>query len=331
METKLPECFFGIPIIKTDDSLSEGYSAHFNTMFETALVSIRGIKLVVLCPKNGTRLKAMIAGVKNIREREGKEAVVFSPYLSVYQRERLSEENIGFIVSKDIFCLPALLMAYDRPKDPQKGHAAEFSPAAQRLLISIMESPSQDSSVSQLAQKAGLSASSISRYFDEYQSVFPDFIVKRGRERFLRTTEYTKRELFETFEPYMTDPVRKSIPVCVSSFEDMMAGGAKMAGMTALEAISERWETSLIADDEIPTYAVVGQSGFDVLINKSLVAECDREKANAVIQVWKYIADVGLSDMVDPISLCLSLKGIALYDERVEYAVGALMEKRFGQ
>jgi DNA-binding MarR family transcriptional regulator len=233
--------------------------------------------------------------------------------VTAYNRKRLIEQRIPFIVPGNQMYLPELgldLRERFRAALPTK---QKFSPATQAVLIFVLLNGSEDgATASALAPALGYTTMTLSRAFDELESAELATTEALGRERVLRLLA-RRKETWERAQPWLIDPVKSR------HFVAMLPDGLR-AGQDALA------RSTMIAEPRLPVTAVGHKRWLAFAREHPEAVLPDREAAQSEVEVWKYEPRAhDRPGVVDPLSLYLSVKAGA--DERVEQALDLLMEQ----
>jgi hypothetical protein len=253
-----------------------------------------------------------------LKELAGRPVVFVTDALASYERKRLVEQKVPFIVPGNQLYLPDLgidLREYFRRREEAPG--AALSPATQALLITaLLRRPwSVDWRPAETLAQLGYTAMTLSRAVKELTEANIATICHEGRTRWLRL-DRSPAEIWEQVKPLLRSPVNRT--AWAHSTPSLRKQRTPMAGLSALASYS------MLAEPPIPTYAVSSvqwrtavRAGIEVL-PEALPGACQW-------QVWSY-TPVLLpgSKTVDPLSLTLSLQEEA--DERIQLALDELKE-----
>jgi hypothetical protein len=215
-------------------------------------------------------------------------------------RNRLVRMNIPFIVPGTQLFLP-LASVNLTERYPSKGSNAEklLTPTAQLLgLYQILRGELHNLSSKDIAATLGCSGMMITKARGELEARGICDVQRVGKEARVLFSRDT-RSLWKRALDSMASPVAKKRWVQW----DRPASEALKAGMTALS------ERTLMADNDVPTFALRRQV-FTKLLEQGAMRGCpDRNGANALVECWTY-DPCRLSDgpLVDPLSLYLSLR-----------------------
>ena len=243
--------------------------------------------------------------------------------LASYERKRLIEQKVPFIVPGNQLYLPDLgidLREYFRqpPKDAING----FSPATQALLLRALLSKSTQTewNPAAMASEVGYTAMTASRVVNELTSAGVARLHQRGGARWL-LMDRAPAETWELIRPRLRTPVKRQYWARTATAFDQK--GAPLAGLSALAHYTQ------LADPATPVYAVdverLRSPGF-----KNVKETPEPVLGGCQLQVWSYVPILEISaknhdeKTVDPLSLSLSFQGNM--DERIELALEELKE-----
>lgn len=236
--------------------------------------------------------------------------------VTAYNRKRLVEQRIPFIVPGNQMYLPMLAIDLRENFRRIREETPTFSPSTQVVVLyALLRDARQALIPSEMAPLLGYSAMTMTRAFDELESASLAEVTVRGRERCLRFNE-GRREIWEKAQPFLRSPVNKRI--FIRRTESI--GDAIRAGLAALA------HYSMLAAPAYTTYALSREDWKELRKRHKIVELPDQDPDASEIQVWWYppalFAEQGI---VDRLSLYLSLK--ADHDERTESALEEMMEK----
>ncbi len=266
------------------------YRAEFAGTAFVLLVSKLGVNET---PANCSRISDRLASVLSVP------IVYYFSNLKFYERQRYIEKSVFFITEREEVFLPNIILhsKKEKIKKPSK-----LSAAAQFLLLYHL----------QIMSLEGLSVSEISSKICQYSYVsiakavenIEDLGLCECRKDSARSKRIRfvagGRELWEKSRPYMTTPV-KEVKYC----DAIQATGFQYSGVSALASYT------MISQDEVPTIAVYS-GRFDEADFRGL----NDFDGNVKIEIWRYPEMDTESDVVDRLSLFLSLEGNS--DPRVD-------------
>lgn len=240
--------------------------------------------------------------------------VYVRPAVSSYNRKRLIEQKVPFIVPGNQMYLPLLGIDFRERLKQLREKKKAFSPATQALVLHVMYGkPGDTITPTAAADQLGYTVMTMSRAFNELAAAAIGKQVTRGKERHLRFPE-TGKPLWEGASPYLTTPVKKRLYVAALSREN----GTVLAGESALA------HYTMLADPKVSVYAFSASGWKRRLQQENITVIPHTEPGTVEIEIWKYdpvcFAKAGVADRL---SLYLSLKDTA--DERVQSALETLL------
>jgi len=254
-----------------------------------------------------------------LRHHAGVPVVYVTGALASYERKRLIEQKVAFIVPGNQLYLPELgldLREYFRqgPGAP----VAALSPATQAMLIAVLlrEPWRAEWQPAEVVKELGYSAMTLSRVVKEITATGVATLYTEGRARWLQM-EPTAAETWEHAKPLLRRPTKRRF--WAQPIPNWKPPTVRLAGLSALA------QYSMLAEPEWPIYAIspaqwntARQAGIETL-PEHLPGACEWE-------LWHYNpAIVPNSHTVDPLSLTLSLQGNP--DERIQLALDELKER----
>ncbi|MFZ2635681.1 MAG: helix-turn-helix domain-containing protein [Rectinemataceae bacterium] len=291
---------------------------YLSNLFSLGTTEIKGSKLL-LCTLSSEEKPSPAQFKKyavELYDRTGLEAAFVLPGLSSWDRTRLIEGRIAFIVPGRQIYLPTLLIdlrehfARERGKPDRLSYPAQFL-----LIIQILYGRVEGKTVRELSREFAFSATTMSRAVRELLAL--DLVeTKEGKARPLHFA-LDKRGLWATALAYLQSPVKSMW--YTPSVSPLL--GLPYAGMSALAHLS------MMNEDERPCYAV-SYATAKPLIEKGIFHAQPLKDTDHLIEVWAYdpCAMSGKdSSTVDPLSLYLSLAGEN--DERVRKAIEGLIKE----
>ncbi len=251
-----------------------------------------------------------------VRAFAGQPAVYVTDSLASYERRRLIEQKVPFIVPGNQLYLPDLgldLREYFRQRAPAA--EAVLSPSAQAMLITaLLRQPWQaDWQPSKVAVALGYTAMTLSRVVKELTGAGLATAYTVGRSRWLRM-ELPPKQAWERAKPALRTPVRRTVWVAAHGVVAHRPG--RIAGLSALA------RHSMLTEPKWPVYAMTAaewKAATDAGVRELPEPEAGAQER----QIWSYSpALVPDATTVDPLSLTLSLQANA--DDRIQLALDEL-------
>jgi len=241
--------------------------------------------------------------------------IYISNTISSYNRKRLIQHHIPFIVLGNQIYIPDLGLDLREHFKQQRIRNEFFSPSTQMVIISaLLGKKNERLNPTELVNQLGYSHMTMTRAFNELEAAGIGKMINQGKERWW-IIEKTKKDLWEQTKSMLRSPIRnrelmKLFPT------------AKMPQL--LSGISALAETTMINPPSIPVFAMGVEEYRQINIPKGLHLSAVDE-AELELEIWNYDPKLFSNQgKVDPFSLYLSLRGTK--DERIEAALEELME-----
>lgn len=247
----------------------------------------------------------------------GLPAVYVTKALASYERKRLIEQKVPFIVPGNQLYLPELAIDLREYFRQRPGSAESLlSPSAQAMLITALLRLNWEPEwhPAEVATALGYTPMTLSRAVRELVATGLARAHKAGRSQCLSMT-FSPQETWERATPLLRSPVQRTI---WTSTEMQAVPPVRLAGLSALARYS------MLTEPGLPVFAV-SRVAWQAL--KSTIVELPEATPGACeCQLWNYTPTLQPnSDTVDPLSLMLSLRDST--DERVQSALDALKEQ----
>jgi hypothetical protein len=242
----------------------------------------------------------------------GMPVVVILDSLTYYERERLINQGVYFVISDKYAFLPSLIVnvqAKKKEKSPSK-----LTPAAQYVLLYYLlsEESKEEYTIKDLEQIMPYNYVALARAVANLEDckLCSTEIKDNTGIKYIRFGSY-KRELWTKAQSYLSSPVKK-----VLYCDAIPEGDFSISGVNALSQYShlnsEEYETSAI---------------WDKLFNPSGAQYNEVEGFNK-IEIWKYPTTMPFlsnHNVVDKLSLYLSMKDEP--DARIEKELEIIIEE----
>ena len=276
----------------------------------------RQILLAIDQRANRPTLATVRGQIDKLRQLAGMPVVYVTRTLASYERKRLIEQKVPFLVPGNQLYLPDLgidLREYFRK--PTVAAQTALSPATQAMLIAVLlRRPWRaEWRPAEVVGELGYTPMTLSRAVKELTAAGIATLRTEGRARWLHA-DRTAAQTWEHARPLLRSPVKRR--VWVRPPPKSRPRPLRLAGLSALARFS------MLTEPQWPTYAVgkaewkaATHVGFETL-PEPIPGACEWE-------IWHYSpALVRDGDTVDPLSLTLSLQGNQ--DERVQLALDEL-------
>jgi DNA-binding MarR family transcriptional regulator len=306
----------GIPVMPQPWEKSGGLPQYLRERYRYLLMDILGIQCLLMADIGEEEQPPAVIGkhLVQVRARYDAEVVYLRQAITSYNRKRLIEQKVPFIVPGNQMYLPMLGIDLREHLKRLRGKKPVFSPSTQMLLLHILwRKETGTITPAEIAHRLGYSPMTMTRAFDELETAGIGEHSVLGKERHLRFAE-TGKPLWEKVLPHLNTPVRKRLYV-VSS---MQTGKGNPAGQSALA------QYTMLAEPKIQVFAYSANEWKGRLQQDKILERTLPEPGGFEIELWKYAPGQFANEgRVDRLSLYLSMKDNT--DERVQSALDALL------
>lgn len=254
---------------------------------------------------------------EQVRKHWDGELVYLHPAVTAYNRKRLIQQKVPFIVPGNQMYLP--MLGIDLREHFKKGRAGGpmLSPSTQTVVMyALHNSIEGEFTPSSLARDLGYTVMTLTRAVNELEAAGLAEVSVQGRERILRFSD-SKRVLWEKAKAVLRTPVKKRLY--------LKHGPMSLPGYTA--GLSALAHYTLLAPPANPVMAMSAVD-FRELGKRNDIAEMNApgEPDGVEVEIWRYPPALFATEkgVVDRFSLYLSLQKSE--DERVESALAEMME-----
>ena len=245
------------------------------------------------------------------------EVVYLCSSVSAYNRKRLIEQKVPFVVPGNQMYLPMLgIDLREHFRQIRSAAPGKMSPSTQAVVLHALLYGPKNYTPSRLANQLGYTVMTLTRVFDELVSLGLGEVVTEGRERVLRFSD-GKKDLWQRSREFMRSPVKRR--TIIRTPEQKWCGIP--AGLTALAHFT------LLAPPSVPVYAVSLDDWKSMKLTNAIVELPAAEPQSHEVEIWNYspLLFKEENDVVDRFSLYLSLQDNV--DERVQSALEKMMEE----
>lgn len=291
------------------------------TMYQLYRANILGrdLFLAEMRNENASTIQQIEKHFQLIQETFGNFIVLVAQNIPAFNRKRLIEKGINFIVPGKQMYLPALMLdlreTYSKPAQKK----LTLLPSAQCILLYHILHRDKNIEALPLKQIAGLfnyTAMAISKATDNLRK-HNLCKLEGAREKFIRFNGNIP-ELWQNALPFLVNPMLKQVYADNFPQTDFW----KMANESALPEYSD------MNDSKLEHYAI-DRGNFLKFRKNGQLQNINDYEGKYCIEVWKYspvtlTKGITKKNNVDPLSLYLSLKDKK--DERIEMALEKIIE-----
>lgn len=234
--------------------------------------------------------------------------------LASYERKRLVQQKVPFIVPGNQLYLPDLGIDFREYFRQSSADVTALTPATQAMLIAALlrKDWQVEWRPAEVMKELGYTAMTLSRAVRELTGAGLVTSRQEGRTRWLQMN-YPPAQMWEQAKPFLRSPVRRIVWVRAAS---QAKSQLRLAGLSALAFYT------MLAE---PPHAIhaLSTAQWKAAQRKALEIIDEPQTGASCWQIWSH-TPVLLSESkaVDPLSLTLSLQGDT--DERVQQALDEL-------
>ena len=250
-----------------------------------------------------------------VRSHSNAEIVYVRCAVTSYNRKRLIEHGIPFIVPGNQMYLPMLGIDLREHHKRMKNKREVFTPSTQVLVLySMLNKDYGVFTPGEMSTHLGYSAMTMTRSFDQLEAAGIGQHSREGKVRHLKLIP-GGRQLWEETLSYLSSPVKSHLYTLPG--ESVREG--KIAGESALAYIA------MLSEPINPVIALGSRRWKSIRQIHNIQTISFAEPESLMVEIWKYPPDKLIqSGIVDPLSLYLSLREIQ--DKRVQSALDQLMK-----
>lgn len=251
-----------------------------------------------------------------VHEKWRGEIIYLNESITAYNRKRLIEQKVSFVVPDKQMYLPFLGMDLREHFRKLKEAPAQFSPSTQKVVIyALLFGNGQAYTPSGLASVLGYTTMTLTRAFNELETAGLADVKVKGKERLL-SFHNDKRHLWETAQKYLGSPIQKRRWIAQPK-KELLLPKAGLSALSHYSMLAEPTHTTVAASKETWDHLRTQQEYREYLAAEPGMYE---------IEIWSYDPGRYAKDgFVDPFSLYLSLHGTD--DERIEASLEEMLEK----
>jgi DNA-binding MarR family transcriptional regulator len=252
--------------------------------------------------------------IDQVRARRAEPVIYVRDRIAAYNRKRLIEQKVPFIVPGNQMYLPILGIDLREHFPRLRAERPAFRPSTQAVLLHMLLHGANRLIPTEMAPKLGYSAMTMSRALDELESAGLAESNTVGRERRLHLAE-PAQEVWKKAQPFLRTPVHSRHWIRLVQPHKLPG---PLAGLSALA------HYSMMAEPNNMVIAVRRQDWVQLRKSGTVLEDAMDEPDALNVEVWKYPPAVLSSDgVVDRLSLYLSLRETE--DERVEAALDKMI------
>ena len=286
--------------------------------YELSMIQLSGIKCLLMRPLVKIHIATMKKHYEKMQAVTGLQCILCFKELRTYTYHKLIEMGIPFIQEGRQIYLPFLGMVLVPSALEKKELKAKekVSFLTQQFLLLAIYRHWNEVSLTQVAAEMSISKMSVSRCFDELESIALSCIKRSGRSRFFIWSEPWQK-LWQAARGFLKNPIIKQYKLQ----ESLGRTDLTLAGVSALSVYS------LLNEEPYKVYAV-DKAMAEKLSLQDKASVPDGEEPVEVFQVMQYVIPFHDGKTIDPLSVFLTLSSEEREDPRIEMAVDEMLKEQ---
>jgi hypothetical protein len=308
------------PIAKSNQGQLPMYLIEIFNLYNINLFN-KDVVFAELKNEEGLSILQIEKQLQQIHKQLNKIVVIVLENIKAYNRKRLIEKQINFIVPGKQMYLPDLLIDLRESYPRDNAQKETLIPSAQLLIIyqilsddlnwKIQEHPFKD-----IAQKFGYTPMTITKAINNLKSHSLIDVIG-AKEKFIRF-RYDKKALWEKLKKdnLFVNPVIKTVYV-----------DEKPKGLSLLKSNISALSTFTDLNPSNQAYYAIEKDEFYRLQKSNQLVNQNPSEGKYALEIWKYkpLSIISNMTVVDPLSICLSMQDKS--DERIEMALDQVLKR----
>ena len=285
----------------------------YSSLYDFKIASMHNIEWLIAIPKEKINLAQLRKNHRQIEKLLDMRCALYIKNTSTYSKNAMIADGIPFIVEDKEIYLPFLGILLNSISERDIKPVQRISFLTQKMILTAIYERWNEVTVTKAAEQLDITKMSASRCFDEIDFFDMPILGTKGKSRVINVPDDVK-ELWSSIEVYMRNPV-----INIFYINDNL-NLPVFGGMSALA------EYSMISDNKYPTYVVEKKDIKDLALKDRLV-DIKKDEPSCIIQEVGYVVSFGKGDVIDPLSLLLSLSDDEKKDERIEISIREMLEE----
>jgi len=298
----------------SDYENSDKLPLYLRNGYDFSLLTFHGAQLLLAKPKEQSNLTALRKQVSQLKKLTGFDCVLCLESVRIYTKEKMLSEGIPFIIAEQQIYMPFLGIALSKNGIREIPQTERLSFSTQKLLLIAIYQDWTRMTLTETANALNVSKMSITRSFDELQSLDLGLVKAEGKTRCF-IWEHSRRKLWESVLPFLRNPVAKQFRIS----EQIELQAARLGGISAV------CHYTMLSDNPYTVYAVPRDNAKALELSR-LPRLPNGEIPTMIVQVIRYDLEYQSGAAVDPLTAILSLSVEDKADPRVELAIEEILE-----
>ena len=285
----------------------------YQKQYRYYLAHIINQEFLVAEPTEDIHLSSLRKQHRQLEMSTGMQCVLYLHKMNYYARDTLIRDGISFIWEGHQIYLPFLGMVLSGEKGRTLPTIPRISFLTQKLLLTALYDRWDNVSVTKAAELLAVTKTSITRCFDELESMSFPYLTVSFRSRKL-SGDTDKKAMWNAMESIIRDPL-----IARYELEEVCREDYPLGGMSALA------HYSMLGDNAYPTMAVTKNVITDVL--KTYRRKVAGAETKCIIEEVGYQILWPSGRAIDPLTVSLLIPDKEKNDPRVAQAVEEMLEK----
>jgi len=220
--------------------------------------------------------------IKQLNEKWPGLFVYVSPKISSYTRKNLIKQCIPFIIPGNQMYLPELCVDLREHFQESLKGKQYLSPSAQAAFIyTLLHHKEKKFTPTKLAKKLGYTRMTMTRTFNEMESMNVGNIYRKGKERILHLTE-DRQELWQQIKSLMRSPVKRTVFLKRMTRAKKIEKFGITSGLTAFSSLT------MLNPPKRQVYAISQKNWTALRQSKRFEEVPHSDKADIELEIWNY-------------------------------------------
>jgi hypothetical protein len=276
-------------------------------------MEINGQHCLLARPKKDTGLVELRKQQKRLETLTRMYCVLYLTWMNQYSRDKMLEEGIPFVLENRQVYMPFLGVLLRPNETRELKPCSGVSFLTQKLLLLALYDRWENVTVTMAAEHLKVSKMSITRCFDEIESLEIPVLVKKGRIRYI-SSKGDKKNQWEILKAFMRMPVIQEFYL-----EEDISVGLIKSGISALS------EFSMLGDNSYPTCAITKTQMKEYGIRERKQVP-KGEVPGCVVQELGYFIPYKDGKVIDPLTTLLIMEN-EREEPRVDKALDEMLEE----
>lgn len=276
------------------------------------VLTINGQNCIIAEPREELGLATLRRQQRKLEQLTEQYCVLYLRKLTTYPRNKMLEEGIPFIWENHQIYMPFLGLLLSQNETRALKPCVKISFLTQKLLLMMLYNQWEKVTVTMAAEFLDVTKTSITRCFDEIESLEIPVLCKKGRTRVL-CGYVDKKKMWDLIKPYMRNPLLQEFYL-----EEDLTQGLLESGISAL------CRYSMLEDNAYKTCAII-KSQIKELSMKNRQYIPKNETPGCIIQELGYVINYKDSGAIDPLTV-LMLMEAEREEPRIDKALEEMLE-----